>query len=627
MSFRSRLFLFFTIIVIVPMVAVAVVLFSLTADSENGKADARLAEGMRVALAVYGEDRAAARPELERMANDRTLATAIEDGNVARTKSRLTRLVRTVDVQSAEFYGASGVLVARAGSADTTAPSLASLSARGGRSLGVLSVSETRARAYVREVARLTGLDVRLAQEDHIAATTLDEEGLAKQQSGDVEIGGREYRGRSQRLPARVGPVVTIGVFDDASDLSETIAERRLLIGAVLLAFLILSLTTSVFVVRALQGQIEQFLAAARRIGAGDFSTEVPVHGTDEFAGLGSEFNQMSKQLEQKIEEVEGKRRELEAAIRSVGDAFATGLDRTGTVELAVRTAVQACDADAGRLMPLDDRRLERASAGTEHPTLDAALAAAESEAFKSGATGEAAEDGVCATATLLRTRGEGDEQRALGALSIARRGADFDQQERDLLAYLAGQAAISIENADLHESAQHAAVTDELTGLHNARHMNATLEREIERTKRFGGEVGLILFDLDDFKLVNDTFGHPQGDRVLQAVAGVLKDLSREIDEPARFGGEEFAIALPQTDTPGADQLAGRMRKAIEELEVERLGGGPPLKLTASFGVASLPRSANDRDSLVAAADAALYRAKRAGKNRVEVAAPAPAA
>ena len=226
----------------------------------------------------------------------------------------------------------------------------------------------------------------------------------------------------------------------------------------------------------------------------------------------------------------------------------------------------------------------------------------------------------------MLRTRGEGEEQRALGALSIARRGAAFDQPERDLLAYLAGQAAISIENVDLHESAQHAAVTDELTGLHNARHLNATLEREIERTKRFGGEVGLILFDLDDFKLVNDTFGHPQGDRVLQAVAGVLKDLSREIDEPARFGGEEFAIALPQTDTPGADQLAGRMRKAIEELEVERLDGGPPLKLTASFGVASLPRSASDRDSLVAAADEALYRAKRAGKNRVEVAAPAPA-
>ena len=104
MSFRSRLFLFFTIIVIVPMVAVAVVLFSLTADSENGKADARLAEGLRVALAVYGEGRAAARPELERMARDRTLARAIEDGSMARIKARLTSLVRAGDVES------SGVL-------------------------------------------------------------------------------------------------------------------------------------------------------------------------------------------------------------------------------------------------------------------------------------------------------------------------------------------------------------------------------------------------------------------------------------------------------------------------------------------------------------------------------------
>jgi diguanylate cyclase (GGDEF)-like protein len=124
----------------------------------------------------------------------------------------------------------------------------------------------------------------------------------------------------------------------------------------------------------------------------------------------------------------------------------------------------------------------------------------------------------------------------------------------------------------------------------------------------------------------VNDTLGHQQGDEVLVEVARVLRELSRDIDEPARYGGEELVAVLPQTDAAGAAMLAERMRSAIERLHVPRLDGDGTLAVTASFGVASIPESAFDRHSLIAAADAALYRAKRAGKNRVERADPAPA-
>jgi diguanylate cyclase (GGDEF)-like protein len=125
-------------------------------------------------------------------------------------------------------------------------------------------------------------------------------------------------------------------------------------------------------------------------------------------------------------------------------------------------------------------------------------------------------------------------------------------------------------------------------------------------------------MMDIDDFKRVNDTFGHLQGDEVLVEVARVLRDLSRDIDEPARYGGEELAVILPQTDLKGAELAAERMRSAIEDLRIPRLNGGDPLEITASFGVAALPACAQDRASLIAEADAALYRAKRAGKNRV---------
>jgi diguanylate cyclase (GGDEF)-like protein len=130
---------------------------------------------------------------------------------------------------------------------------------------------------------------------------------------------------------------------------------------------------------------------------------------------------------------------------------------------------------------------------------------------------------------------------------------------------------------------------------------------------------MGLIMLDMDDFKRVNDTYGHMQGDLVLREVARVLRENSREIDEPARYGGEEMAVALPGTDLDGAFLFAERVRRSIETLEVPLIDGDGTLKVTASFGAAALePEQAKaHKDDLVAAADAALYRAKRSGKNR----------
>ena len=142
---------------------------------------------------------------------------------------------------------------------------------------------------------------------------------------------------------------------------------------------------------------------------------------------------------------------------------------------------------------------------------------------------------------------------------------------------------------------------------------------QEVERAKRFGDEISLIMLDIDNFKRVNDTYGHMQGDLVLREVARVLRESSREIDEPARYGGEEMAVALPGTDLDGAYNFAERVRHAIEELELPLIEGGGTLRVTASFGAAALERDNGevDKDALVAAADAALYRAKRSGKNR----------
>lgn len=162
---------------------------------------------------------------------------------------------------------------------------------------------------------------------------------------------------------------------------------------------------------------------------------------------------------------------------------------------------------------------------------------------------------------------------------------------------------------------------TDPLTGLANRRTLEQTLEREVARAARFGAPLAVVLFDLDHFKRVNDTYGHRVGDAVLTAASGVLAADVRTIDLAGRYGGEELMLVLPETDLEGARVVAERVRASIEALEV--LAGDSRVAVTVSAGCAvlSLPR-VGDVDTLVRAADDALYRAKSAGRNRVEVAA-----
>jgi diguanylate cyclase (GGDEF)-like protein len=437
---------------------------------------------------------------------------------------------------------------------------------------------------------------------------------------------------------------VDIAVFDPMSEIGTLFGDSRLVIGAILLAFLMFALLLSGYVVRALQGQVGQFLGAAKRLAAGDFKHPVPIHGHDEFAALGHEFNSMSEQLEAKIEEVERKRTELEDTIRRVGVAFASGLDRQGIVELAVATAVDAGEAEAGRALPVDAQAFHQTDIGAGDPALESALTAAERKAFlvrpdsgvdllqpvdpdgkpPRGHPVETSSNGAHAVAVPMRARlGPSGSSQYVGVVSIARHRGAFKRQDVELLEYLASQAAVSIENADLHETVQRQAVTDELTGLANVRELHATLDRELERSRRFGGTLGLMMLDIDDFKRVNDEFGHQQGDEALASIAAVLREHSRDIDEPARYGGEELAVVLPQTDVDGAVQLAERMREAIEAVQIPRVGSNGHLAVTASFGVASFPESGEDKHALIAAADAALYKAKRAGKNQVQRAEP----
>lgn len=170
------------------------------------------------------------------------------------------------------------------------------------------------------------------------------------------------------------------------------------------------------------------------------------------------------------------------------------------------------------------------------------------------------------------------------------------------------------------HERIAQEALTDPLTGLWNRRHMAETLDREVSRALRFGHEISLIIIDVDDFKRINDRLGHLQGDLVLETVSDLVKDATRDIDVAARYGGDELALILVETDNEGATILAERLRERVRDTEVPLRDGGT-MGVTISVGVATIPDSAEDLESLVDGADRALLRAKRAGKNQIRTA------
>jgi diguanylate cyclase (GGDEF)-like protein len=615
---------------------------------ESGQADSRIRGGFDTALAEFEESRRQARGPLADVARDPRLGAALSRGDERAAERRMRSLVRG-PVEAIELTDDTGRVIASAGSRSAVAHAMGAPVGPDGKRLGTLAVSTTDAPEYAGEIKRLTKLDAVVVRGGAQLASTLRGAKLDGDERDEVKVGDTTYRGRFQEIGQPPGEPLRLGMFGKTSELSGVeVSDRRLTVGGILLLAFLLAFFGSRIMVRALQGQIDQFLAAARRLGQGDFSHKVPTVGNDEFAALGSEFNSMSEQLKAQIEEVERKRRELEETIRRVGDAFAAGLDRKSSAELAVQTAVKACSADAGRITPIDRTKMEAVHAGSLEGRVDAALREAERETFRvrsedrdellaylegSPDGGQPVrlvrieQDGVHALAYPLRARlTAASDVHYAGVISLARVAEPFTEPEVELFAYLAGQAAVSIENIDLHEAVQRQAVTDELTGLFNVRHFQETLDREIERSARFNYNIGLVMMDIDNFKGFNDTYGHQQGDLVLVEVARVLRSLSRDVDEPARYGGEEMSVILPQTDIAGAELQAERFRAAIESLTIPRLDGEGELSVTASFGVASLPGGAVEKEGFIAAADAALYRAKRAGKNRVERAEPTPA-
>lgn len=192
-----------------------------------------------------------------------------------------------------------------------------------------------------------------------------------------------------------------------------------------------------------------------------------------------------------------------------------------------------------------------------------------------------------------------------------------FTKNDMDLLMKISDYISLAIERVALYQKMAELAVTDDLTKLFNSRYLNRTIEVEIQRSERSKTSVSLIFMDLDNFKQVNDNFGHLVGSKVLVEVGEILMKSLRSIDIIARYGGDEFVIVLPQTVPEAAMRVAERVRRLIEK-NIFLKKDGYNIRLTASFGVASYPRSAKTKEELIKLADEAMYKVKSYTKNGV---------
>ena len=276
--------------------------------------------------------------------------------------------------------------------------------------------------------------------------------------------------------------------------------------------------------------------------------------------------------------------RRAREAVALVGEALAATHDPAALLPVIVESAVGATGAVGARLISEGSERVRAGNPENGGPPLSVSL---------------------------------GTDDEHVGSLLIyPARGRPFNEDEGRLAHWLAAQASIALENARLHRAVEQQAITDDLTGLANRRRFSETLGLEVSRAERFGGSLALVLADLDDFKRVNDLYGHQVGDEVLRRFADLMRESMREFDLAVRHGGEEFAVLVPETDLEGGARLAERLAEALRGARFASRAG-ESFSVTSSFGVAAFPEAAS-AEQLMLAADRALYRAKKAGKNRV---------
>jgi diguanylate cyclase (GGDEF)-like protein len=583
-SFKVKLVAYFLLLSLLPLAAAFWGFSTVAGQSEARRVDARMQAGLRATLAAYQEALGSADEAAGALARQPSFQRAL----LARDRAALERMLSGKPELAVEAPG--GFRVGRRYQRATTRR--VDVVGPGG-ARGAVIASVPLDQALVNRLEARSGLEsadhVLLVEDGQIVAGPHGVGGRVDLGSGKtrtVSLGGTKYRALVAGT-IKERPSTTLGVISPQSliDAANRKATNQLLIG--LVAALVFVAAVAYVEGRSIVRTIRRLVDAAHAIARGDLKQRVPVQGRDEFALLGRTFNQMAFQLQTRLDELEAERGRLRDVTSRFGEALGATHDAEQLMRLVVEAAIEATSAAGGVLV------------GTSGSLVTAGYPDKGSERLE-----------VPLVAGSIN----------FGSLILF--GDEFSEEDRITAISLASHAVVALDNARLHRIVERQALIDGLTGLANRRQCEETLADELARVERFGGSLAVVVADLDWFKDVNDRHGHPAGDSVLSEFAVLLQETVRDVDLAGRWGGEEFVLILPGTDLAGGAQVAERIRESLAR-RVVLAGDRTPITVTASFGVAAIP-PAKTASELFAAADAAMYEAKRGGKNRVETA-PVP--
>jgi diguanylate cyclase (GGDEF)-like protein len=661
-SLQRRLTLFFILIVIVPLGAAGFVVQDVVVDQVASRAESALAPAVNSVVARFNE-RVSVLADLTRasLSQNQDFAMVIEEDDRARTDDFLEK--RLAQTNGLDFLIALDPSADIAGAAGTPGDFLPGFSAP---TFDEVMATDLVGPGFVRtqpievespdgnlgymvggswlDSTLLTGtaqetLEIHLVAEDQIIASPQNLETVMP--VDDIQEGRYDIQVRGNGL----GEVIALGDNDmyvmawtPYSQIQDL--ERRILGGLLgLLLLAVIATAVLAFVLaRLIARPLEELTEAARAIAGGHFDHRIPVRSNDEVGQLALSFNEMSDHLDTTITDLESSRDQLQRTVDRVGATLRSTHDMGQILDSILSTASDAVLGDAGCLWLFTGTRDElypALSRGVDEDALDR-LRVGE------GIAGLAAERGIT---VKLPADGGGPKpsrneprfpvtlavplysaQRVTGVITLYREGGvPFDQKDLDTVVFLAEQGGVAIENVLLHEDAQRLSLTDGLTGVWNRRYLQMQFRQTLASANRFDRPFSVLMLDLDNFKDVNDTYGHQRGDAILVEFAERAGAALREIDTFVRYGGEEFVCLLAETDMSGARTTAEKIRQTISSDPFTAVSEAP-VSVTVSIGVACYPLHGSGYQSLIEAADQALYRAKEDGRDRVRVAKrPAP--